>query len=129
MEINKISESKSQTGLFIALGCGFSLFAFVVGLIVGLVVLGWWVWPVQWIDAAPTDLHHGYQQIYVEMIVDSYDVNHNLELAKSRLSPWVEEDALRLLEDVKNSANEKGLTERVIKIQVLIDSFENSPLE
>ena len=30
--------------------------SFVVGLFIGLVVLGWWLWPVQWTDAGPSDL-------------------------------------------------------------------------
>ena len=35
---------------------------FVVGMLFGLVVLGWLVWPVQWTDAAPEQLHPGYQE-------------------------------------------------------------------
>ena len=33
--------------------------AFVVGLFLGLVVLGWGLMPVQWTDAAPADLNAG----------------------------------------------------------------------
>ena len=32
------------------------IISFVVGLLIGLVVLGWWLWPVQWTDAGPSDL-------------------------------------------------------------------------
>jgi hypothetical protein len=40
---------------------------FVAGLIIGLVVLGWGLWPVQWSDAAPANLHPGYQDYWVRM--------------------------------------------------------------
>jgi hypothetical protein len=42
--------------------------SFFVGLIVGLVILGWVIWPVQWKDAAPVDLQQGYRQIYLETV-------------------------------------------------------------
>jgi hypothetical protein len=44
----------------------------VVGLIFGLVVLGWWLWPVQWYDAAPSNLHHDYQDWWMRMSIISY---------------------------------------------------------
>jgi len=36
--------------------------AFIVGLFIGLVILGWWLWPVQWTDAAPSDLRPEFQE-------------------------------------------------------------------
>ena len=47
---------------------------FVVGLIIGLVVLGWWLWPVQWDSAAPSNLHPGYQEMWLRMAIVSYGV-------------------------------------------------------
>ena len=35
-------------------------------------MLGWGLWPVQWTDAAPSDLHPGYQQIWLQMAISSY---------------------------------------------------------
>jgi len=48
------------------------ILGFVVGLIIGLVVLGWWLWPVQWTNASPTDLHPGYQEMWLRMAIISY---------------------------------------------------------
>ena len=44
----------------------------VVGLFIGLVVLGWWLLPVQWTDAAPGDLREDAQADYLRMAIDSY---------------------------------------------------------
>ena len=57
---------------------------FVVGVLIGLVVLGWWLFPVQWTDAAPADLRADARVDYLSMAVDSYTLNENAELAKNR---------------------------------------------
>lgn len=56
--------------------------AFVVGLIIGLVVLGWWLWPVQWTNASPTDLHPGYQEMWLRMAIISYGATGDAANAK-----------------------------------------------
>ena len=58
--------------------------AFIAGLFIGLVILGWWLWPVQWYDASPSDLRPDAQQDYVCMMIDSYSVNQNGSLAVRR---------------------------------------------
>lgn len=57
---------------------------FVVGLFIGLVVLGWWLWPVKWTNAAPAHLRAGYQVDYLRMAVDSYAQNQDADLARQR---------------------------------------------
>jgi len=47
------------------------IISFVVGLLIGLVVLGWWLWPVEWTDAAPSDLRPEYQEIYLRGAIDT----------------------------------------------------------
>ena len=44
---------------------------FVVGVFVGLVVLGWWLFPVQWTNASPADLRPDAQVDYLRMAIDS----------------------------------------------------------
>ena len=61
-----------------------------VGLIIGLPILGWWIWPVQWYDAAPYHMRQDLQQQYLCMAVDSYAANSTNplaeQLAKSRFA-------------------------------------------
>jgi hypothetical protein len=58
--------------------------AFILGLIIGLVVLGWWLFPVEYTDAAPANLHPGYQEEYLRMAIDSYTLRPDDQLAKRR---------------------------------------------
>jgi hypothetical protein len=59
--------------------------AFLAGLFVGLVVLGWWLWPVQWTDARPADLQEAWRRTYLLMVADSYAQNADAEQARQRL--------------------------------------------
>jgi hypothetical protein len=59
--------------------------AFIAGLFIGLVVLGWGLWPVQWTDAGPDDLRAEFKEIYLRMAIDSYTVNQDAVQAQQRL--------------------------------------------
>jgi hypothetical protein len=48
---------------------------FVVGLFIGLVVLGWGLWPVQWTNADPSSLRPDLQDQYLVMVIDSFTKN------------------------------------------------------
>jgi hypothetical protein len=50
------------------------LIAFLVGIAVGLIVLGWGLWPVQWTDAKPSSLSSQYQQAFLNDSANSLAV-------------------------------------------------------
>ncbi len=47
-------------------------------------VLGWIVWPVQYVDTTPQTLRSDMQMDYLRMTVDSYAVNGDPTSARSR---------------------------------------------
>jgi hypothetical protein len=57
---------------------------FVLGLIIGLPILGWWLWPVQYIDASAEHLRQDLQHDWLRMTIDSYSRNQNTQLAMQR---------------------------------------------
>jgi hypothetical protein len=61
---------------------------FMVGLIIGLFAIGWWLWPVEWVDASPAELQSGWQDMWLQMAVISYGATGDAATAK------VEYDAL-----------------------------------
>ena len=69
------------------------IISFVVGLLIGLVVLGWWLWPVQWTDAGPSDLRIEYQETYLRMAIDSYTLNQDAAVAQQRIAEVGENSA------------------------------------
>lgn len=64
---------------------------FILGLVLGLVVLGWWLWPVEWVDAAPSQMQNEYKRDYLCMVIDSYVRNHDEDLVNKRLSAFGED--------------------------------------
>lgn len=53
----------------------------VVGLIIGLII-GWGIWPVQWTNASPANLHPGYQEMWLRMAIISYGATGDSATAK-----------------------------------------------
>jgi hypothetical protein len=75
------------------------IISFIVGLLIGLVVLGWWLWPVQWTDAGPSDLRPEYQEIYLRMAIDSYTLNQDAAFAQQRIAE-VGENSTEILANI-----------------------------
>jgi hypothetical protein len=65
-----------------------ALVAFIAGLIIGLVVLGWGLFPVQYTGADPSGLFPEYQAVYVRNAAELYSFDNNQEKLRSALSGW-----------------------------------------
>ncbi len=79
--------------------------AFIVGLVIGLVVIGWWLWPVQWTDAAPSDLHPDYQVMWLQMAITSYGNTGNAARAQQEYDALGSSAATTLDKIRKNPQN------------------------
>ncbi len=62
--------------------------AFIAGLIIGLVVLGWWLFPVQFTGADPATLLPQYQAAFIRNAAELYSFDNNQEKLRSTLSGW-----------------------------------------
>ena len=61
---------------------------FLVGLLIGWWVIGWWLWPVTWTNALPVDLKASDRDQYLLMVAESYAATRNANEARARLSSW-----------------------------------------
>lgn len=86
---------------------GFAL-AFLIGFLLGWLVIGWWLWPVQWINTDPWDLRPEFKKQYILMAADSYALSSNPELLRERFRGWPPEDLAAFIDEVKreNPGNE-----------------------
>ncbi len=82
-----------KTGFVLAAGL-------LIGILIGWLVIGWWLWPVHWIDADPWDMRPVYQEAYVAMTADSLANNGDAELAQQRLRGWDREELSQILGDL-----------------------------
>lgn len=100
------------------------LLSFLAGLLIGLIVLGWWLVPVQWTDATPDLLRQDLKADYLRMTVDSYVVNKDTTLAKTRWES-LGEDAGKLFNsipmDTRNiSADDLAAFSRVVNADIKV---------
>lgn len=58
--------------------------AFILGLIIGWMLLGWVIAPVSWTDASPKHLQVAYRVDYLKMAIKMFSVDKNLNDAKFR---------------------------------------------
>ena len=57
-----------------------------IGMIFGLVVLGWGVWPLEWVNGSPANLSSDYQRQYLCTLIDSFVRNQDQNLMRVRWS-------------------------------------------
>ena len=75
-----------------------ALVGFVIGLLIGWLLIGWQLWPVEYVGEAYTyELNAAEKQSYVAAVVDSYNLTGQLETARQRLSAWTTEEKVDAL--------------------------------
>ncbi len=72
----------------------------ILGLLIGWLVIGWWLWPVKWVDADPWDLRAEHKQTYVAMVADSLAANGDADLARQRLRHWNSVELSKILQNL-----------------------------
>ncbi len=71
--------------------------AFGVGLLLGWLVIGWWLWPVQWSGSAPWYLAPQYQRAYIGLVAEEYWRTSDVSRAKEALAGWDRKSLANLL--------------------------------
>jgi hypothetical protein len=85
--------------------------AFVLGLIVGWLLLGYLIFPVSFTNVRPSDLDQSFQKDWILMAADSFSVNHDLNLARDRLRWFTPPEITTVLQqqfDVYNKAGQSA---------------------
>jgi hypothetical protein len=93
------------------------ILGFVFGLLIGLIILGWWLWPVQWKDAAPADLAPGYRKTYLETVARIYEIDPNVDV--NRLlggDSWGENQLARDLNQAYEEASDSATRTRLANL-------------
>ena len=83
---------------------------FILGVFIGLVVFGWWLFPIEWKDGAARDLREDAKSDYLRMTIDSYILRKDALQAKMRwdeLEPGAEQMLAAIQSEEGKSAAEK----------------------
>jgi len=101
-----------------------ALVSLAVGIVFGLVVLGWYVFPVQWYDVTPDDLKSEYRKDYLLMAADSYALTDDVEQARQRLDAltgvrWKSADMAAMLANLADELAAQGDLAAANRLSVL----------
>jgi len=88
-----------------------ALFGFVIGAIFGLVVLGWWIWPVQWTNATPAHLSAEWKTDFLHASIVSFSQNGDVAKAQERYKA-IGKDADKILSEIAMAP--EGLSDGLI---------------
>ncbi len=91
------------------------ILGFVIGLIIGLPILGWGLWPVKYTDGAPKDLRQDVKLDYLRMAVQSYSADKDTARAAARYQ--------ELGEGAKDLLNELSIDPTINPVDVM--NFSN----
>lgn len=61
---------------------------FGAGLLLGWLVIGWWLWPIQWTNSNPWQLQAKFQRTYVTLVAEEYWRTSNVFEAQESLAGW-----------------------------------------
>ena len=64
---------------------------FVTGLLLGWLVIGWLLWPVQWTNSAPWHLDREHQKTYISLVAQNYWWTKELQQTRDALVGWDDE--------------------------------------
>ncbi len=84
------------------------LIVFLAGLLLGWLVIGWWLWPVTYTNSLPQDLRVDYRDQYLTMVAESFNTNKDAGVARERTALWPATELaehLSLLQTTANSSN------------------------
>lgn len=80
---------RGARNIFIPIGTG------ILGFIIGLVVFGWWLTPVEWTGAGPQDLIGSAQQLYIENAAIAYNANGDAGRVENAFKSWLDNEEQR----------------------------------
>jgi hypothetical protein len=98
---NRRSPSHSRSQLYAGPQRASLVLAFVAGLLLGWIVVGWWLWPVRWTNSEPWDLRPEYQRTYVALVAESYGQTRDVARAREALDGWDHGSLARLLAEME----------------------------
>ncbi len=93
---------------------------FIAGLVIGLVVLGWWLWPVAWTDASIADLRAADKQEYVRLVASDYALRPDSARAAAAIAQ-LGNDAPQVISDTLGTAVGEDAI-RVAQLRAVLES-------
>ena len=113
-------DSETRRGRFtnlIRVSRGYLLgLAFMTGLLLGWLVIGWWLWPVQWTNSDPWHLSPKHQRTFIRLVAEDYWLTGNVSQVKETLAGWDDEALTSLLTTMEAQAPSPEERQRLVAL-------------
>jgi LCP family protein required for cell wall assembly len=100
--------------------------ALVVGLLIGWLLIGWWLWPVEWANALPVDLSPAARADYLSLVTESHARNGDIALTQERLSTFPAEEQPALLAAVQASGAQTTAAQPTVEQPSVAQSLDKT---
>ena len=90
--------------------------AFLAGLLVGWIAIGWWLWPVQWNNSEPWQLLPRHQQTFVRLVAEDYWLTGDISRARDALAGWNKQDLSKLLDRMEQQTSDPEERQHLIAL-------------
>jgi hypothetical protein len=105
------------------------LVLFFVGCLLGWWVVGYVIWPVQYVgESPPRDLMQTDRDHYLTMVADSYSINRDLALATTRLRSWTPEEQADMLAELAEIHEQSGRVKEAQNVRSLLLDLGLAPV-
>jgi len=92
--------------------------AFLIGLLVGWLAIGWWLWPVGWTEADPWDLRPEHQDQYLSLVARAY--SRNPDQARKALAGWDSAPLSHLLTDLQSRTTDPEARQQLTDLALVL---------
>ena len=89
---------------------------FLVGLLVGWIVIGWLLWPVQWSNSEPWELLPQHQRTFVRLVAEDYSLTGDISRARDALAGWDTDALAQLMVTMENQASSPEERQQLIEL-------------
>jgi hypothetical protein len=94
---------------------------FGAGLLLGWLVIGWWLWPIQWTNSNPWQLQGKFQRTYVTLVAEKYWRTSNVFEAQESLAGWDRAELNSLLNAMRLDTTDAEARRRLSALAEALD--------
>ncbi len=105
------------------------LLLFLIGFVLGWLLIGWGIWPVKWEgESYPNELWQEDKEEFLTMVADSYALNKDMARAKARLNRLgIPEEVNAMMAVLVNDYNKAGRTTEADRLNKLSEALAKEP--
>ena len=114
-------------GLIKRLRAYFPGLTFVAGLLLGWLVIGWWLWPVQWTNSNPWHLNPKHQRTFIRLVAEDYWLTGNVSQVQETLAGWDSEALASLLATMEAQSPSPEERQRLVALAEALEMPDAAP--